>query len=69
MFGKEQLIGIILILTEQVAALQIRVAELEERLNQNSANSSRPPSSDGYAKPSPQQYGPRLRAFMTMLLQ
>lgn len=30
-----------------------RVAELEARLKQSSANSSRPPSSDGLAKPSP----------------
>jgi hypothetical protein len=34
-----------------VTALELRVAELEERLNQNSANSSKPPSSDGYTKP------------------
>jgi hypothetical protein len=53
MFGKEQLIKIILIQAEQNKVLQIKVAELEERLNQNSANSSKPPSSDGYAKPSP----------------
>jgi transposase len=33
--------------------LELKVAELEERLNQNSTNSSKPPSSDGYKKPSP----------------
>jgi len=38
-------------LTAQVAILTARVAELEARLNMNSSNSSRPPSSDGYAKP------------------
>ncbi len=38
----------------QVAALAARVAELEARLGQNSANSSRPPSSDGpHVKPAP----------------
>jgi hypothetical protein len=30
-------------LAAQVEALQLKVAELEERLNQNSANSSKPP--------------------------
>src|SRR5499427_3952245 len=29
-----------------IAALEKRIAELEQRLNQNSTNSSRPPSSD-----------------------
>ena len=40
-------------LQEQVRQLQARVAELEGRLAQNSGNSSRPPSSDGLAKPPP----------------
>jgi transposase len=52
-FGKEQLIEIILIQAGQIKVLQIEVAELKERLNQNRANSSKPPSSDGYTKPSP----------------
>ncbi|MFV2128369.1 DUF6444 domain-containing protein [Micromonospora sp. LOL_013] len=30
-----------------------RIAELEDRLKQSSGNSSRPPSSDGLAKPAP----------------
>lgn len=34
-----------------IARLEARIAELEERLGANSRNSSRPPSSDGYAKP------------------
>jgi transposase len=34
-----------------IEALLVRVADLEARLGQNSRNSSRPPSSDGYAKP------------------
>ncbi len=36
-----------------------RVAELEARLKQSSSNSSRPPSSDGLAKPSPKSLRPR----------
>ena len=36
-----------------------RVAELEARLRQSSSNSSRPPSSDGLAKPSPKSLRPR----------
>jgi transposase len=38
-------------LTAQVASLAARVEELEARLGQNPRNSSRPPSSEGYAKP------------------
>ena len=38
--------ALMLSLLETVAALQKRVAELEERVNQNSRNSSKPPSSD-----------------------
>jgi len=34
------------------AALQVRVAELEHRLDKDSSNSSKPPSSDGLDKPS-----------------
>ena len=49
----EALIDIILALQEQVQILQKRVAALEARLAQNSDNSSKPPSSDGYAKPAP----------------
>lgn len=35
----------------RIAELEALVAELRSRLDQNSRNSSRPPSSDGYAKP------------------
>ncbi|MCK5137104.1 MAG: IS66 family transposase zinc-finger binding domain-containing protein [Bacteroidales bacterium] len=37
-------------LFEEDTALKSRVAELEARLNSNSRNSSKPPSSDGYKK-------------------
>ena len=40
-------------LREQVAELQAQVADLAARLSQNSKNSSKPPSSDGMAKPAP----------------
>src|SRR6266576_63198 len=40
-------------LRAQVAELQAQVADLAARLSQNSKNSSRPPSSDGMAKPAP----------------
>ena len=36
-----------------IAELVARVEELERRLGQNSRNSNRPPSSEGYAKPKP----------------
>ena len=39
--------------TSQVERLTARVAELEARLGMSSVNSSKPPSSDGDAKPSP----------------
>ena len=39
-------------LQEQVAELQAENKELSGRLNTNSRNSSKPPSTDGYAKPS-----------------
>jgi transposase len=40
---------------EAVERLEQRVAELETRLRQNSRNSSKPPSSDGLAKPKPRR--------------
>ena len=36
-----------------IERLQRENAELKERLNKNSSNSSKPPSSDGLAKPKP----------------
>ena len=40
-------------LSAQVTVLQLKVTELEVRLAINSRNSSKPPSSDGLAKPKP----------------
>ena len=36
---------------QEIAALSARVAELERRLELNSSNSGKPPSSDGLSKP------------------
>ena len=36
-----------------IAAQLEKIKEQEERLNKNSKNSSKPPSTDGYKKPSP----------------
>ncbi len=49
----EELLSIIESLQETVRCQAERIAELEERLNKDSHNSSKPPSSDGYEKPSP----------------
>jgi hypothetical protein len=40
-------------LTGLIEKLTVENAELRARLNLNSRNSSKPPSSDGYAKPAP----------------
>ena len=40
-------------LTQQVDSLTFEVKTLKEQLSKNSNNSSKPPSSDGYAKPAP----------------
>lgn len=61
MFTREQLLSldkniladIIPALQEQVLSLTERVSELEQKINKNSKNSSKPPSSDGLAKPKP----------------
>lgn len=37
--------------SKQIEALNIRIRDLERQLGQNSNNSSKPPSSDGYRKP------------------
>ena len=41
------------VLREQLEVLRAEVAELRARLGANSRNSSRPPSSEGLARPAP----------------
>src|SRR5512136_2598567 len=48
---REELIALIAALRAENAVLKERIAELERRLGLNSANSSKPPSSDGLKKP------------------
>jgi transposase len=43
----------IALLREQLAVLQLQVADLAARVQSNSRNSSKPPSSDGLARPAP----------------
>jgi transposase len=53
---REELIALIRAQAAEIAALKARVAELERRLDLNSSNSGKPPSSDGLKKP------PRVRS-------
>jgi transposase len=45
--------ALIEVLSAELGAARVRIAELEARLGQTSKNSSKPPSSDGLAKPAP----------------
>lgn len=47
----ESLLAIIEAQAETIKQLQAKISELEKRLNKNSRNSSKPPSSDGLSKP------------------
>lgn len=40
-------------LTAELASAKAEIAELKEKLNKNSRNSNKPPSTDGYEKPAP----------------
>jgi transposase len=51
--GEEAVIALVESLLAQINALAERVQQLEDRVNKNSGNSGKPPSSDGLAKPSP----------------
>lgn len=42
-------------LTMKLDQANARIAELEEQLHKDSHNSSKPPSSDGFDKPSPKK--------------
>ncbi|HVA20234.1 MAG TPA: IS66 family transposase [Solirubrobacteraceae bacterium] len=52
----------IAVLMAENAEMKAQVAELQARLDQSSRNSSRPPSSDGYSKPSPKKRSLRQRS-------
>lgn len=43
--------ALVVVLSERLQQQDERIRQLEERLNQNSKNSSKPPSSDGFGKP------------------
>ena len=51
--GKEAMLSAYRVLQKQIEQLIERVNELERQVKQNSQNSSKPPSSDGYKKPLP----------------
>jgi transposase len=52
--GEEAVVGLVGSLVAVIEQLAIRVQELEDQQAKNSRNSSKPPSSDGLAKPKPQ---------------
>jgi transposase len=54
-----QLVALLLRLEAEVRALRRQVKELKGRLALNSRNSSKPPSSDGLAKPAPKSLRPK----------
>ena len=49
--SREELIALIRAQAAEIAALKVRIAELERQLGLNSSNSGKPPSSDGLKKP------------------
>ena len=56
---KESLIDIILLVQERIASLSAEVRALRDQLAKHSGNSSKPPASDGYTKPSPKSLRPK----------
>jgi transposase len=49
--SRDELISLIAAQAAEIAALKVRLADLERRLGLNSGNSGKPPSSDGLKKP------------------
>ena len=49
--GEEATVNLITHLVQVITQLELRVQQLEDQLGKNSRNSSKPPSSDGLAKP------------------
>ena len=49
----ERLTEMVKALVQELNEAKTEIAELKERLNKNSQNSSKPPSTDGYKKPAP----------------
>lgn len=56
---QQELINVLLEQVKELEVLRSKVAELEARLNKNSQNSHKPPSSDGLKKPSRKAAFPR----------
>ena len=51
--GKETVVHVLLMRDARIHALEEHVQSLENQLAKNSRNSSKPPSTDGFQKPSP----------------
>jgi len=51
--GKETVVHMLLMMDARIHALEEHVQSLENQLAKNSRNSSKPPSTDGFQKPSP----------------
>jgi transposase len=51
--GEEAVVALVNQLVQMITAVEARVQALEDQLAKNSGNSSKPPSSDGLAKPRP----------------
>jgi len=60
--GPEAVINLINQLTTRTAELEERVKSFEERLNKNSHNSSKPPSTDAYASKKPKPKSRRIKS-------
>ena len=51
--GKETVVSVLLKMDAQIDELEARIIKLENQIAKNSRNSSKPPSTDGFNKPSP----------------